>query len=167
LELRAQASDLDIGKFKPGQRVAIATNEDEHSHVFGNVRLVSPQVDPSTRLGTVRIDLPSDAGLKPGMFVRGQVKLGEKQSVTVPVEAVVTHNGESVVFALDGERVRSTKVRTGARTDDFVEILDGLKAGQVVVVQGSRFLSDNDVVRVGTTELGLDKPATDASRVAK
>lgn len=150
LELRAQVSDLDLHKFKVGQQVVISTREGDKSDVSGKVWLVSPQVDQSSRLGTVRVELPANAGLKPGMFVRGQVSLGQREAITVPVQSLVTRNGESVIFKLGaGNHAESTVVETGASSDTWVEIKSGLKPGDVVIARGARFLSDRDVVQVG------------------
>jgi len=148
LELRAQVPDIDLSKFKTGQAVKISTNEND-GNIVGRVSLVSPQVDLLSRQGTVRIKLPADAGLKPGMFVRGQVDLGQHSGITVPVRSVVTRNGESFVFALDGDRAASIAVVLGARTDTTAEVLKGLSPGQVIINEGARFLSDRDIVRVG------------------
>ncbi len=148
LELKAQVSDIDLTQFKSGQTVSVSSTEDEKERVLGKVKMVSPQVDPLTRLGTVRIDLPSSSGLKPGMFVHGQVNLGRRKAVTVPANSVVNRNGESFVFKLDGARAVSTSVKVGMRAEKFVEIVEGLKPGDVVVDKGARFLSDRDFVRV-------------------
>jgi len=148
LELRAQVSDQDLAKFKIGQHVRVTTTEDQDSSATGTVWLVSPQVDPISRLGIVRIELPPNAGLKPGMFVRGEVKLACHNAVTVPISCVQTRNGESFVFTLDGDHVVSTAVKIGMQGNDYIEIKQGLKAGEEIVAKGARFLSDRDVVRV-------------------
>lgn len=148
LELRAQVADIDLPKFTPGQSVSISTHETETGNIVGKVRLVNPQVDVASRLGTVRIDLPPQPQLKPGMFVRGQVEVGQRQALTVPHQAVVTNHGESIVFRLDNKRAISTPVQVGTQTESFVEIKQGLKPGEVVVAKGARFLSDRDVVEV-------------------
>lgn len=148
LELRAQVSDLDLAKFTPGQTVLISTHETENGNIKGKVRLVNPQVDTASRLGMVRIDLPAQTHLKQGMFVRGQVEVGQREALTVPTQSVVTNHGESIVFKLDNKRAISTPVKVGVRSEKFVEIKQGLNAGDVVVAKGSRFLSDRDVVEV-------------------
>ena len=148
LELRAQVSDIDLAKFKPGQIVKVAVNEDDDGKILGHVSLVSPQVDQASRLGIVRISLPANAGLKPGMFVRGQVDMGHRDALTVPSTSVITRNGESFVFTLADNRAVAVPVKVGVRTDKFAEILTGLKPSQVVIDAGARFLSDRDVVRV-------------------
>lgn len=149
LELRAQVSDIDIVRIQPGQAVDVTVKEDASQSIKGTVRLVNPLVDPATRYGIVRIDLPNNAGLKQGMFVRGQVRVGMRDAVTVPVSSVVTRNGESVVFKLDsGNRAVSTIVKPGIQTEEFAEIKSGLAAGDIVVAKGARFLADQDLVRV-------------------
>ena len=149
IELRAPVSDLDLPRFKVGQEVLVSSTEAESSGIRGKVRLISPQVDAGTRMGMVRIDLPSDAVLKPGMFVRGEVKLAKKLAVTVPVNSVVNTDGESFVFTLDGTRAVAHKVHIGARMEDCIEIKDGIKANELIVDKGARFLNDRDVVRIG------------------
>ncbi len=149
LELKAQVSDIELAKFKAGQKVKISRYEDDESNIFGTVQLVSPQVDPASRLGIVRIALPNNVGLKPGMFVRAQVCLGTRQAITVPPVSVVTRNGESFVFKLEGNRAISCPVKTGIHADQFVEIKNGVKAGTLIIAKGARFLSDRDVVQVG------------------
>jgi HlyD family secretion protein len=148
LELQAQVADIDLAKFKVGQLVKISANEEDDGKITGHVTLVSPVVDQVSRLGVVRITLPENAGLKPGMFVKGQVDMGHRNALTVPSAAVITRTGESFVFTLDGNRAVATPVKVGVRTDKFAEITDGIKNGEVIVNAGARFLSDRDVVRV-------------------
>jgi HlyD family secretion protein len=146
--MRAQVSDMDLVKFKPGQIVTVSATEEDDKPIKAMVKLVSPQVDPLTRLGTVRIALPENAGLKPGMFARAEVTFGRRSAITVPVRSVIARNGESFVFTLDGNRVSSCAVKVGNQTDEYAEIINGIAPDQKVVVQGARFLSDRDIVRV-------------------
>lgn len=148
LELRAQVADIDLSKFQPGQLVTVKPTAEDPRTATGRVWLVSPQVDTVTRLGTVRIELPINSWLKPGMFVEGEVNLGKRQMLTVPVASVVTHGGESRVFTLDGDRARAIPVKIGVRTDELAEVISGITADQPVVVKGAGFLADGDPVRI-------------------
>ncbi len=146
LELRALVNDLEIGRFHPGQQVKISTSEDGDLKATGTVRLVSPQIDAQSRLGVVRIDLPDDAGLKPGMFVRGETRISRHEGILVPAESVVSRGGESFVFKLKDRHAVSTTVETGMQGNEFIEIKSGLSAGDKVIKKGARFLSDGDLV---------------------
>ncbi|MDR3612414.1 MAG: efflux RND transporter periplasmic adaptor subunit [Candidatus Obscuribacterales bacterium] len=148
LELRAQVPDIELAKIAVGQKVTISLKEDDTAKFIGKVRLISPLVDDSSRIGIVRVALPEKAGLKPGMFVKGQIKLGTRSALTVPPQAVSRRNGECFVFTIDGERADSHVVKLGSESDGYVEITSGLKPGQLIVCDGAKFLSDRDLVRV-------------------
>jgi hypothetical protein len=127
--------------------------------VDGKVRMVAPTVDAATRNGIVYVDLEASPGARAGMFARGDFDLGSRPGLTLPQTAVLLRDGFSFVFRLDGERkVAMTKVSTGRRVGDRVEIVSGLDASARVVASGVGFLADGDIVRV------VDTPA--AARAA-
>lgn len=151
LELRAQVPEVDLPKIRIGQSVIVSSDADAALSVTGRVRLISPQVDDKTRLGTVRIDVPATNAMRPGMFVRGQVALGERQAIQVPAQAVLSQNDSTQVFVLNGEQVHARTVTAGTRNSDKVEILSGLRPGEEVVVAGAGYLKDSDYVRLPKT----------------
>jgi HlyD family secretion protein len=152
LELRAQVSELELAKLHPGMQVDISGSANSHA-VRATVREISPLVDQETRLGTVRIDVPASAGFKPGNFVRGDIKLGNSLALTVPSQAVLTKSDESFALVLNSEnQAKSRIVKTGNRSADLVEIIDGLTPTDRVVVKGAGFVKDGDYVRVGVAE---------------
>jgi HlyD family secretion protein len=148
LELRAQVPETDLLKVKPGEPVKLLSYADNFLPVTGSVRVISPLVDTESRLGTVRIDVPSDSAVKPGMFLRGIVDLGKRQALTVPSSAVFNRDGQSFVFVLSGTQARRRIVTTGAMAAGNVEILSGIKPGDPVIADGGGFLKDGDCVRV-------------------
>ncbi len=148
LELRAQVPDIDLAKIHVGQNVGISVKEDDAVKFAGTVRLISPLVDDTSRIGVVASRCRRKSGSSPGMFVRGQIKLGNRTALTVPPHAVSRRNGECFVFLIDGDRADSRTVKLGSESDEYVEIVSGLKPGQVIVSDGARFLSDHDLVRV-------------------
>jgi HlyD family secretion protein len=148
LELRAMVSDLDLGKFRSGQQVLVKPTETDSRSAIGQIWLISPQVDATTRLGTVRVALPSHSWIKPGMFVQGQVNLGKRAMLTVPLPAVVSHNSESVVYVVQDGRAQACPVKVGVRTESLAEIVSGLSNAQRVIVKGAGFVADGDIVKV-------------------
>jgi HlyD family secretion protein len=148
LEWRAELSDKDLGRVKPGQTVRI---DSPTGLVAGKVRVVSPSVDLQSRVGLVYVDFPSgNHGLKGGMYVKGKLTLGNQNALIVPQTALMDRDGFSYVFkvASESSRAQRVKVQVGARQGDKVEIKSGLKAGDKIVQSGVAFLADGDLVKV-------------------
>ncbi len=111
--------------------------------VSGKVRSMAPTVDPQTRNALVYVDLPNvsrqNAGLKAGMFARGEFQLGRTSALTVPQASVVPRDGFNYLLLLQPDnRVSQLKVETGRRVGDRVEITTALPGDARVVVQRRR-----------------------------
>ena len=148
LEVEALVPETDLGAVKVGQTAKITSDARPDVAATGKVREVSPSLDTGSRQATVSIDLPVGSPFQVGMFVRAQLSLGQSQSRAVPTQAVVTGAQGSQIFVLDGQIARARTVQVGTRTGGWVEVKDGLKAGEAVVVNGVGFLKDGDKVDV-------------------
>ncbi|MBI3897977.1 MAG: efflux RND transporter periplasmic adaptor subunit [Gammaproteobacteria bacterium] len=147
LEWRGEVSADQLARIRPG--VAAQVTPAGGDTVIGNVRMVAPTVDPQTRNGIVYVDLPNPGPAKAGMFARGQFELGKAQALTLPQSAVLLREGFAYVFRIDAaSKAIQTKVGTGRRVGDRIEITSGLDHTAKVVASGAGFLSDGDVVRV-------------------
>ncbi|WP_093535217.1 efflux RND transporter periplasmic adaptor subunit [Stenotrophomonas rhizophila] len=117
--------------------------------VTGRIRAVTPGVDAQTRTGTLYADLPEPGTLKPGVYVEGRIVTGEGPVLTLPTAAIVQRDGHSYVFTVnDKQQAARLRVRTGQAVQGRTAILDGVKAGDRVVVDGAGFLGEGDRVRV-------------------
>jgi RND family efflux transporter MFP subunit len=152
LEWRAEFTVDELSRIQPGMRAQLEAPNG--SIVEGQVRLLSPVMDAQTRNALVYIDLPGigtkgSAGLKPGMFVRGSLEIGQSTVLTVPKTAVTFREGFSYIYRLlSDQRVERVKVQTGRITADRIEIISGLAANDNIVSAGVGFLNDGDRVRV-------------------
>jgi membrane fusion protein, heavy metal efflux system len=109
----------------------------------GRIAYIDPRVDPATRTAKVRVEVPNDAGaLRLGMFVNvGLETAGDGTRVLAPRSAVQSIGERQVVYVAAGEgRFVERTVEVGALVGDHVEVLDGLKAGERVVNEGSFFV---------------------------
>lgn len=148
LELDAQVPESDLSLVRSGM-TAVITADRADGPTGGRVRIVTPEVDPQTRLGVARIALNSGSDLKTGMFARAEIALGQLPALVVPSEAVIYREGQAGVYVVGRDStVRFVQVRTGAREGPNVAIESGLEAGQRVVVKGAGFLGDGDRVTV-------------------
>jgi HlyD family secretion protein len=154
LEWRAQVTALELAQVAPGMTVALvppgaAPAEGPAEPVEGRVRMVAPTLDPQTRYALVYVDLPPEGPLRAGMFVRGELLLGQAEALTLPQSAVVLREGFAYVFQVgDDGRVGEVKVELGRRVGDRVEIARGVTADMRLVATGAGFLADGDLVRV-------------------
>ncbi len=144
LELRAQVPQVDLARVHVGQQVTIKAGTRQ---VDGRVRLITPSIDPNTRLGTARIAVPTGSGLMPGMFVHAELALGSTRALVVPSDAVLGSAEQPYVFVLQGAQAHRRDVVIGKRFSDTVEVASGLTPQDAVIVQGAAFLTDGDTVR--------------------
>ncbi|WP_333585669.1 efflux RND transporter periplasmic adaptor subunit [Phenylobacterium sp.] len=165
IELQAQVSDAELARIRPGQSVQVQLQSGEV--VQGSVRLVSPQVDTQTQLGRVWIALPSRPSIRAGGFARANFAAVGEGVRTVP-EAAVRYDadGASVMVVDANNQVRRVRVRTGARGDGLVELLEGPEVGVRVVASAGSFLLDGDFVRPREAGAAEPTPAA-AAPVAK
>jgi HlyD family secretion protein len=147
VELEAEAAEADLALLRNGQ-AAIVSPASEIPNVPGTVRLVSPEVDRTTRLGKVRIALPVGAPVLIGGFARASIEAARSRSVAAPVAALAYgRNGTSVQVVREG-RVSTRAVQIGLVGDGYAQIVTGLTAGEQIVAKAGVFVRDGDVVNV-------------------
>lgn len=145
IELDAEVSETLLNALAEKQpvRVTLTGGKDV---IAGTIRLVSPKVDETTRLGHIRIALPPSRTLRAGAFARGVVEVGRSRGVVVPQTAVVIDADKAVVQVVKDGTVESRTVTLGISTGREVEIVQGLAAGETVVALAGTFVRDGDAV---------------------
>ena len=157
LEWRAEVSSDHLARLKPGLKARITLTDG--SSIQGVVRALSPVVDTQSRNAVVYVDLLNTGSARAGMFAGGSFELGSTEVMTVPLSAVQIRDGFSYVLRITADsRVLQTKVSTGRRTADRIEIRSGLQLSDQLVSTGGAFLGEGDLVRVITEQ----QPAADA-----
>lgn len=146
IELRAKVSQDDISRLTVGQLAQVSDNTRKAE---GKVFQISPVVDETTRLGTVRIAIPESSGFKPGMFVNGVIQRGARTALTVPNSAILSDDGNDYVFVYENGLAKKHQVSVGARVKGLAEIRNGVHPGEQIIVAGAGFLNDGDPVAVG------------------
>jgi membrane fusion protein (multidrug efflux system) len=127
-----------LGRLKPGQTVN-ATSAAYKGRTFkGTVATIDTRVDQTTRTArlTAEFDNPDEA-LKPGMFLSVALEVSTRDdAVVVPEEAVVSEGLRHVVYPVKDSKVERRVITIGQRQGGKVEVVDGLKAGETIVVLG-------------------------------
>ena len=128
----------DLGRIRAGAPVSIDPG-DGGQPIESSIDFVSPQIGERTRTGRARIviDNPGDR-LRPGMFVTVFAAASDAQpTVRVPVTALQTVEGETVVFVRTSDGFEVREVRLGRRSDRYAEILSGVSLGEMIATTQS------------------------------
>ena len=145
IELEGEVTETQIGRIREGAPAQVTV---ENGRVVeGRVRNVFPEIDRATRLGKVRIALPKDAPLRIGAFARGTVELARRTGIAVPIASVIYGADGPAVQVVVDNKVQARRVRTGLASDGFVQVEEGVAAGDLVVAKAGSFLRDGDTVR--------------------
>lgn len=135
----------------------------------GEVVRLYPELDPGSRTRTVEATVTGDSpALLPGLFARVRVVLATvPDAIVVPQSAVLVNaKGERILFVVREGKAGRRKVETGIEQGDFVQVIEGLEAGELVVVAGNENLKDGAPVRLpGSGKTGA--PAASAGADGK
>lgn len=139
--------ERDLARVHLGDDVELHVEAFPGSAFEGKLVYLGSRVETESRTARARIEVPNPEGrLRPGMFARVRISDphaadGEAESVSVLAvpETALQRDGDQFVayVALGDGRFETRKVRTGRKGDGFVEVLDGLSAGESVAVSGT------------------------------
>ncbi len=149
LEVDAQVPANELPQVRIDAPTLITSTAFFRVHLQGRVREIAPLVDTPRRQATVKIDLPSTSLLQPGLFVRVAITTNTATSLIVPAQSVVTPaTGGRIVFLLGAQGiVHAQPVQVGGIVNsDRIEIKQGLKVGDRVVVTSAASLNDGERV---------------------
>lgn len=154
LEAHLQIPEREQGSIRPGLEVRLRVAAYGGRAFSGEVRGVSPSIDPVMRTFNVIAAVANPEGLlRPGMFATSTLELAERQTmIFVPESAVVREAGSSSasVFTVDNNVAVQRIVRTGEPVDGDVPLLAGLEKGAKVAVLNTNLLFDGAPVRVSS-----------------
>jgi membrane fusion protein (multidrug efflux system) len=127
-----------LARLKPGQTANASSPAYQGRTFKGTVATIDTRVDQTTR--TVRLTAEfdnQDEALKPGMFLSVALEVTNKEdAVLVPEEAIVSEGLRQIVYPVKDNKVERRVITIGQRQGGKVEVLDGLKAGETIVVMG-------------------------------
>jgi multidrug efflux pump subunit AcrA (membrane-fusion protein) len=150
LKVVANVLEKDIPLIKHGMVAKIHAEAYPDRTFEGKVTQINSALDLSTRTLQVEIYIPNtDRSLKPGMFSKIDMTLLEKpQTLFISREAVLQEEGKPFVFVVEGAQALRKPVVLGYEQGNLIEVLDGLKEGDRVVVRGQESLKDRSTIQV-------------------
>jgi RND family efflux transporter MFP subunit len=146
--IRLPFPDHVARRLRIGQPVTLIPFADEANRGRGRIAQIRPALDSTTRSVEVIVEVDTP-GWRPVGSVRGEVVLDvRRDAVVIPEQAVVLRPAGTVVYVLNSETVTARTVTTGIARDGEVEIVDGLKPGEIVAHDGAAMLSDGAKVSI-------------------
>ena len=146
IELFADVSEGDFDRMRPGLQAKVTLADD--STADGVVRLVSPRIDTTTRLGKVRIALPIRADIRSGGYAKATFTDLSRAVPALPETAVrYDANGASVMVVGADGRVTDAPIKTGEHGGGYVELVTGPPPGAVVVAKAAAQVLPGDYVK--------------------
>jgi membrane fusion protein (multidrug efflux system) len=142
--------ERQFSKLKKDQKVSMTVDALPGQVFEGRVQLISPVIDPATATFKVTAELNDESEqLKPGMFGRVSIEFDTHRNVPlVPRVALLNTDVDSAVFVVEDGVAKRRSVRVGYTSDGDIEVLDGLSAGEQVVVIGQNGLKQDALVHV-------------------
>jgi HlyD family secretion protein len=145
IELEADVPEATMAKLRPGQPASL----DMAGGVTrtGRIRLVSPEMSRTSRLGRIRIAIDGEAGgLVLGGFGRASVRTARHDGIVVPLSAVLFQSGATQVQVVRDGVIETRAVTLGLRAEGRAEIVKGVDEGEAVVALSGTFVRGGDHV---------------------
>lgn len=155
LEATLNVPEREIAKIKPGQAVELVADALPGQRFTGTVDRVSPVVDTGTGTFRVVTAFAGDGQLQPGMFSRLSINYDQRaDALVVPRNALLEDGGAPAVFVIRDNKAVRTALKLGYDDAGLVEVREGLKQGDAVVIAGKAALREGSAVQV----IGDKKP---------
>lgn len=161
VDVRVPVHERELSRIAIGNRV-VATFPSIGASAEGKVTFISPEIDPKTRSAEVVTRIPNPQGtFRAGMFTEISIDpSGVQQSLVVPKSSVGGTGESRYVFVVHTDSVEQRKVRVSAVDADTMEVLEGLKLDEPIVLEGIGRLSDGTRVKLQeSAELKPTEPA--------
>lgn len=150
LHATANLPASELGRVRTGQPVRVTHYTATEDTLQGRITRVTPVLDPETRSFAVDLGIDNPEGrLRPGMFARIEAIVAQRDSVLViPKEIILSRARGKTVFIVDKGAAFDRVITTGLENRTSVEVLEGLEAGDRLVIRGFEALDDRSKVKV-------------------
>ncbi len=154
LIVEADVSETNLEKVKKGQPCEIQLDSLPGHRFPGQVHMIVPTADRSKATVLTKVKfLERDERVLPEMsakvaFLSRPVSKTEQPKVAVPLSALIEKNGKALVYRIEKDKVREVEVRKGSPLPEFVEITQGLKAGERIVLKPTSGLRDGAKIKI-------------------
>jgi len=151
LKLLLNVSEVNFREVKINQTVDVQSELFPDEIFKGVISRINPTINPATRTFEVEVKIPNQTEkLRPGMYVTAKIKLGQVSSLVVDRAAVLKQIGVNAYYAFvaEGNTAKRRDIKIGKEFDDKIEVIEGLKEGDNLIVNGQVRLKDGSIIKV-------------------
>ena len=150
--IEADVYETEVPSVRVGERASVTLDAYPGEHFTGRVIYIYPYVDEKTRTNKVRYELPNRTGrLKPGMFANVEMTTAAGTAIVIPVDALLDSGQEQIVFVSQGDGYfEPRRVKVGRRVEDNVQIVEGIREGELVATGAAFFLDSESQLHAAT-----------------
>ncbi len=150
VKVLGNVSEKYLGKLKEKAEARVKVDAYPDEVFLGKITRIAPLVDLATRTAEVEIEISNEGHrLKPGMFARVSLILEKKENaLIVPIKAVLNENNRKFTFVINDKTAHKREVKTGIYQKDSLEIVEGLKEADWVIIEGNYGLKDGALVKI-------------------
>ncbi|HLP78204.1 MAG TPA: efflux RND transporter periplasmic adaptor subunit [Candidatus Paceibacterota bacterium] len=145
LWIRAAVYESDLPQIKIGQKAQVTFPNLNNKTIESSVTFIYPHIDPQTRRAEVRLEIENpNHEIRPEMWADVEINVELGNVLAVPASSVIDTGARYVAFVdADKDHLEPREVKIGAKTEDYFEVLGGLKEGEKVVTR-ALFLVDSE-----------------------
>jgi multidrug efflux pump subunit AcrA (membrane-fusion protein) len=157
LQIQTEVAERFISKMRVGLLAIIRFEAYPDERFYARITEISPVVDPQSRTLGIKLSLTrADKRIKTGMFAKIKIITEKKNDIVkIPAQCLIKRYGVYYVFVVhdesgnpEGAWVEKREVNPGIEIDNKLEITDGLKPDEIIVIRGQTLLEDKAKVRV-------------------
>lgn len=150
IRVHARVLESEIGKMKVGREVDLNFSAYPGKIFTGRVSAISPVVNPDDKTCKVFVDVDNPKEeIKPGMHAEVEIAAEiHKDRLLVPQDAILTRSGRKLLFVVEEGLAKWRYIEVGLENEDFAEVLDGVEAGEQVIIEGHFTLAHDASVKI-------------------
>ena len=151
----AQVYTSQLAEVNSNSIATVLLPDFDNKEIKGKIEFVNPEINPDTRINLIRVSIPNQGNqLKPGMPAYVLLKSPQRQSLTLPIDAVLRDGkGATVWIQTSQNTFKSVMVQTGLESDERIEIKSGVAIGDVVVIRGAYLLQSEFIFKKGANPM--------------
>lgn len=152
----ADIYEYELPFIQVGQGATVTLSYDPRTRLHGHVGFIYPTLDPKTRTARVRFELDNPGEkLKPEMYANVELTVSLGTRLAVPRNAILESGQRQVIFIHHGGgKLEWRTVTLGAKTGDYVEVVEGLKEGEHIVTSANFLIDSESQLKAAVESMG-------------